>query len=373
MSRQMNDTEKTLILVINPGGTSTKVAVYDGTREVLSQNLVHADEELARFETIFSQLEWRADIVQTLLEEKSIEPSSLAAVVGRGGPVAPVPSGTFVVDDPMLDAIAAGRVQVQHPSLLGAPLAKQMADRAGCAAYIVDPVCVDEFIDEARLTGLPEIPRHALSHALNVKAAARKAAQDLGRDLDDLNLIVLHLGSGFTVAAQKKGRQIDANDASASGPMAPTRSGDLPVLDFARLCYSQKMSLPEMEKRLVGGGGWVAHLGTHDLRIIEKRIEQGDENASQVIAATIHQLIKQVGAMAATLDGEVDGIVFTGGVAYQTFFIDALKKRVGWICDRFVTIPGENEMLALAQGALRVLRGDIEAASVGPYIETAGF
>lgn len=369
----MNDKGKTLILVINPGGTSTKVALYDGEDELLSRNLVHADEELAAFDTIIGQLNWRAAIVERFLRDENIAPESLAAVVGRGGPVAPVPSGTFVVDEPMLEAIATGRVQVQHPSLLGAPLAKQLADRAVCPAYIVDPVCVDEYIDEARLTGLPEITRHALSHALNVKAAARRAAAELGKDFHAVNLIVLHLGSGFTVAAQKKGRQIDANDASASGPMAPTRSGDLPVLDFARLCYSGRMTLAQMEKRLVGGGGWVAHLGTHDLRIIEKRIEQGDKKASMVIAATIHQLIKQVGAMAATLGGDVDGIVFTGGVAYQTWFIEELKKRVGWICDRFVTIPGENEMLALAQGALRALRGDIEAESVGPYIDQSGF
>jgi butyrate kinase len=298
--------------------------------------------------------------------------TGLAAVAGRGGALAPVPSGTFLVDGAMLEAIRAGRVLVEHPSLLGAPMADRVAREAGCPAFVVDPVCVDELLPEARLSGLPALPRRALSHALSVKAAAREVAGRMGRPLEELDLIVLHLGSGFTVAAQRRGRQVDHNDATACGPMAPTRAGELPSLDFARLCFSGQITFEQVERMLVGEGGWRAHLGTDDVREIYRRVDAGDTAARLVLDATLHQLAKEVGGLLAVLSGRVDAIVITGGVARSERFVAELEARLAWIGAPLHVLPGENEMAALARGARRVLDGEIEALSVGPFLEAGG-
>ena len=358
----------TKVLVINPGGTSTKVAMYDGETEIFSVDIRHESAQLNEFSAVLEQRGFRLKKVRDVLQENGVDMGSIDAVVGRGGPVAPVDGGTYTVDEAMLSAIAQGRTMVEHPSLLGAPLAHELAKEAGCDAFIVDPVSVDEFVDESRITGLPSIPRRALSHALNVKAAGRAVARELDRPFQDLNLIVLHLGSGTTVAASRKGRQVDATDASASGPMAPTRSGSLPALDLARLCFSGKYDMNGMKKLMVGQGGWVAHLDTDDVREIYSRIDDGDVRARMVLDATKLQISKEAAAMGAVLQGEVDAIVVTGGIARSERFVNELKPRLTWICPRIVVLPGENEMLALALGAIRALTKECEARSMGPYI-----
>jgi len=359
--------------VINPGGTSTKIALFSREREEFSIDVRHPAEELSRFERVADQLDWRAETVRRALADNGVKADEISAVVGRGAPLDPVPSGTFAVDEAMLSAIRGGRVFVDHPSMLGPLLADALAREAGCPAFVVDPLCVDELAEEARLTGLPEIPRRALAHTLSVKAVSREAARALARPLEELNLIALHLGSGTTVAAQHRGRQIDANDASANGPMAPTRPGNLPALDLARLCFSGAFSLAEMEHKLVGGGGWIAHLGTDDIREIYRRVDGGDARARLVLDATLLQLAKEVGGMVAALHGEVHGIVLTGGVARSERFVAELEDRLAWVDAPLFVYPGGREMIAMARGALRVLDGEHAAISMAPYLgETEG-
>ncbi len=345
------------ILVINPGGTSTRVSLFAAEQEVFTENLRHPSGEIDRFEQVYDQLPWRLEMVRHLLDQRGVVVPDLDAVVGRGPPLVPVPSGTFAVDDAMLDAIARGDVMVHHPSLLGAPMADALAREAGCRAFVVDPVTVDELLDEARLTGLPEITRRPLSHALSVKAVSRKAAASMGVSVEEINLIVLHLGSGTTVAAQRRGRQIDSNDPTASGPMAPTRAGSLPSLDLARKCFAGA-TMHEVERRVVEDGGWAAHLGTDDVREIYERIDGGQEEARRVIDATIHQLVKEVGGLFGLLDGKVDALVMTGGVVRCHRFVEELEGRLGWAGVPTMVFPGENEMESLALGALRALRGE---------------
>ena len=348
-------------------------SLYRGEEAVLTEDVRHAPAECARFDRVIDQLDWRLATVREMLGEAGVAVAELDAVVGRGGALAPVPSGTFVVDDAMLDAIGAGRVLVEHPSLLGAPMAEAIAREAGCRTFVVDPVCVDEMLEEAKLTGHPLLPRRALSHALSVKSAAREVAGRLGRPLEEIDLIVLHLGSGFTVAAQRRGRQIDHNDASACGPMAPTRAGDLPSLDFARYCLLADRAFEEVERMLVGQGGWRAHLGTDDVREIYRRIDGGDGEARLVLDATLHQLNKEVGGLYAVLGGEVDGIVLTGGVARSARFVEELTGRLAWSGAPVFVLPGENEMVALARGARRALGGEIEALSMAPFLAAEGW
>jgi len=363
------NTDREKILVVNPGGTSTKIAVYRGEKSELSENVRHGAAELAKFARIYDQLDWRLEATRAILARAEISLRDLDAVVGRGAALAPVPSGVFAVDAAMLDAIRSGRVIVHHASELGAPMAHALAADSRCPAYVVDPVSVDEMLPEAKLTGLPQVPRRSLGHALSVKAASRHAAAQLKRPLSELDLIVAHLGSGITLAAQRRGREVDHNDPTATGPMAPTRAGGIPSLDLARLCFSGAKSFEEVERLLVSNGGWKAHLGTDDIREIYPRIDAGDAKARLVIDATLLQIAKEMGGLLAVLRGHVDAIVLTGGVARSERFVKELEERVAWIGAPFIVIPGEDEMLALAGGALRALRGEAEVMSVGPYLK----
>jgi butyrate kinase len=356
------------ILVINPGGTSTKIAVYRGEESELSENVRHDPAELERFERVYDELDWRLAAIRALLAGAGVSLGDLDAVVGRGAALAPVPSGVFAVDAAMLEAIREGGVIVHHASELGAPLAHAFAADSGCPAYIVDPVSVDEMLPEAKVTGLPQVPRRALAHTLSVKAASRHAAAQLGRPLSELDLIVAHLGSGITVAAQRRGRQVDHNDPTATGPMAPTRAGGLPSLDLARFVVASGLSAGALEDLLVSHGGWKAHLGTDDVREIYARIDAADAVARLVLDATLHQIAKEMGGLLAVLRGHVDAIVITGGIARSERFVRELQERLEWIGAPFVVIPGEDEMLALASGALRALRGEAEAMAIGPYL-----
>lgn len=369
-------TYKARILVINPGSTSTKVAVYeiDDRKEtpLFTETLSHSAEEIAQYPHIADQYAFRYDAVLTLLGEKAISLHSLDAVVGRGGVLKPIPSGTYRVNDAMLHEMrhAAGR---EHASNLGCIIANEIASRVGVPAFIVDPVSVDEFEPLARVSGLPEVERRSLSHALNLKATCRRVAKDLGdrrgvpATYSELNLIGVHLGGGITVSAHRQGRMIDVNQAlDGTGPFSPERVGGLPIGDVMRMCYSVPpyedvhLSYNQMFKKMVGQGGLVAHLGTNDGIEIVRRIRDGDAHARLILEAMAYQIAKEIGLMATVLKGEVDAIFLTGGLAQIEMLNDWIKERTAWIAPVLV-YPGQMEMLALAQGAWRVLSG-VEAA-----------
>ena len=355
------------ILTINPGSTSTKVALYDDEHPLFVQTIPHSAEEIAAFPRIADQYAFRRDAVLRLLDEQGgsvgdLRPSldSLDAVVGRGGLLRPIPSSTYRVNEKMLNELRHPKER-EHASNLGAIIADEIARRAGIPAFIVDPVCVDEFDEIARISGLPEIERRSLSHALNLKAAARRAARELGKRYDEVNLVVAHLGGGISVTAHRQGRMVDVNQAlDGTGPFAPERAGGLPVGDVIRLCYSGKYTYEEMIKKIAGRGGLVAHLGTNDARQVERRIEAGDEHARLIYEVMAYQIAKEIGLMATVLKGDVDAIVLTGGLARSEMLVGWIVERVEWIAAVMI-YPGEDEMLAMAQGALRVLRGEEEA------------
>ncbi len=355
------------LLVINPGSTSSKVAVYDDEQPLFVETLRHSSDDLARFAHILDQFDLRLQAIRDLLEARGITLDSLSAVVGRGGLLAPIPSGTYRVTARMVERLAERDKEREHASNLGALLAQHLAGSAGLPAFIVDPVCVDEFDDIARVAGLPEIERKSLSHALNLKAVSRRAAADLGRPYEELNLVVVHLGGGISVTAHRQGRMVDVNQAlDGTGPFSPERSGGLPVGDVARMCFGVPpyqdlhLTYDQMFKKIAGRGGLVAHLGTNSAVEVEQRIAAGDGHARLIYEAMAYQIAKEIGAMATVLEGRVDAIVVSGGVAHSVMLLAWIKERVGWIAPLRV-YPGEDEMLALAQGVLRVLRGEEEA------------
>ncbi len=359
------DDKDPLILVINPGSTSTKVAVYRGESPVFVESIYHSSEELSRFNRIIDQFEFRRDLVLKLLEEKGIKLEELSAVVGRGGLIKPVPSGTYIVNDIMVEHLRQG-LMGEHASNLGGLIARSIADPLGIPAFIVDPVVVDEMEPIAKVSGLPEIERRSIFHALNQKFTARQAARDLGKRYDEVNLIVVHLGGGISVAAHKKGRVVDVNNAlNGDGPFAPERAGGLPAWDLIQLALSGKYTRDELKKKLAGKGGVVAYLGTNNMFEVEKRVEEGDEYADFICEAMAYQVAKEIGADAAVLEGKIDAIVLTGGLANSKQFVDRIRKRVEWMAP-ILLYPGGDEMYALASGALRVLRGEEEPREYKP-------
>jgi len=348
------------ILSINPGATSTKVALYLNENPLKVETIRHSTEELSPFKGTLDQLEYRQKLVLKFLESYRMEVTDLSAVVGRGGPFKALESGTYPVSEKMLSDIRCGNVQADHPSNLGALIAQELVSGTGVPAFIVDPVSVDEFIPEARISGLPQIPRISLGHALNTKMVARKAAKQLGRRYEELNLIIAHLGSGISVSSHLKGRMIDVNNANDMGPFSPQRTGALPVTGLVKLCYSGKYTQKEMMDLLTKKGGLLAHLGTDNVEEVQKRIDEGDEIAKLVYQAMIYQIAKEIGAMATTLDGRVDAVVITGGIANSKRLTDAITRKVEFIAPVLV-FPGEDEMEALTRGALRVLSGEEKA------------
>jgi butyrate kinase len=346
-----------LLLIINPGSTSTKIAVYDDEREILSSNICHSADELAPFARIVDQKGFRKDIVLKALEARAIEPRHLAAVIGRGGLLVPIPSGVYRVNDRMLADLTSG-VQGEHASNLGGLIADEIARPLGLPAFIVDPVVVDELDDWARLSGVPEIRRRSIFHALNHKYTARLAAGNLGRSYESVNLIVGHLGGGISIGAHRRGRVVDVNNAlNGEGPIAPERAGTVPAGDLVALAFSGNYAEKDLKKMLTGRGGMVAHLKTNDMRETLKRVAAGDRAAGLVLTAMVLTVAKQIGACAAVLKGQVDGIVLSGGLAFATEFVDLIKEHVQFLGPVFV-FPGENEMAALAQAGLRVIRGE---------------
>lgn len=348
------------ILTINPGSTSTKIAIFDNEKAVFEEVLRHPSSEINKYETIFDQYEFRKNVILETLEKKDINLTKLSAVVGRGGLLKPIAGGTYKVDENMLEDLKKG-VLGEHASNLGGVLAYEIAEQLNIPSFIVDPVVVDEMDDIARISGMPEIDRISILHALNQKAVARRAAKDLNKGYEDLNLIVAHLGGGISVGAHKKGRVIDVNNAlDGEGPFSPERSGGLPVGDLAKLCFSGKYTHGEIKKLIKGSGGLVAYLGTNDGREVVKMIESGDKKAEIVYKAMAYQVAKEIGSLSAVLKGDVDAIVLTGGIAYDKLFISWIEKSVKFI-SKVLVYPGEDEMIALAQGGLRVLNGEEEA------------
>ncbi len=345
------------ILVINPGSTSTKIGVFEDTTLLFDETLRHSTEEIAKYPTVIDQKDFRKDIIVSFLKEKNFDIKSLNLIVGRGGLLKPIPGGTYEVTDDLI-ADLKSYVRGEHASNLGGILAREIADEIGVKSYIVDPVVVDEMEEVARLSGIPDVPRTSIFHALNQKAVAKRYAAETGKAYEDLNLIVVHLGGGVSVGPHKNGKVIDIfNALDGDGAFSPERAGSVPSGGLVKLCYSGKYTEKEMMKKLVGNGGFNAYLGTNDMREVNKLVESGDEKAKLVREAFIYNLSKNIGAMAAVLCGKVDQIIVTGGIAYNEWVINELKKYCGWIAD-FTVYPGEDELLALAQGGLKVYNGE---------------
>jgi butyrate kinase len=342
------------ILALNPGATSTKLAVFEDEALRLKTTIEHQGSSLDGFARVIDQYQLRLDLVVATLTTAGLAPSDMNAVVGRGGVLKPVEGGTYLVNERMLADL--GRVR-EHASNLGAILASALAAPLGIPAFIVDPVSVDEMAPEARLSGLPELPRISFSHALNSKAVARRAAREMGGGYAHYNFVVAHLGTGVSITAHRKGRMVDVSGADEEGPFSPARAAGVPSMLLAKLCYSGRYTEQQMLDRLVGSGGLFAHLGTRDVREAEQRAAAGDAKAALVMQAMAYRIAREIGAMAAVLSGRVDRVIITGGIAHSKRLVADVSERVGFIAPVLV-MPGEEELEALAEGALRVLRGE---------------
>lgn len=344
-------------LIINPGSTSTKIGVFEDETLLFEETLRHSTEEIAQYASIVDQKDFRKEIIMNLLKEKDFDIHSLQVVVGRGGMLKPIPGGTYAVTDELLEDLKIGR-QGQHASNLGGILAKEIGDSIGVPSYIVDPVVVDELMPIARYSGVPELPRTSVFHALNQKAVAKRYAKEAGAAYDSLRLIVVHMGGGVSVGAHENGRVIDVfNALDGDGAFSPERAGAVPSGALIKMCFSGQYTEKEIYKKINGNGGFNAYLGTNDMRNVEKMVNEGDDHAKEVREAFILQVAKDIGSMAAVLNGKVDQIIMTGGIAYNKSVTDGLKERVGFIAP-ITVYPGEDELLALTQGALRVMNGE---------------
>ncbi len=346
------------MLAIDPGSTSTKFGVYTRDGAAWVSEIRHSDAELEPFrgQSSFAQREFRMAPLRSALTAAGYAPQAFAAIAGRGGLVPPVACGSYLVDDAMIEELRLAR-RGEHPCNLGAVLALEFAREAGVNAYIVDPVTVDEWDDVARFSGLPQIQRTPIGHALNTKAVAKRFAQEQRRSYDSLRLIVLHLGSGITVSAHRDGRMIDSNNSPEEGPFGSDRTGWLPVRQLIRLCFSGAYTEKQLDRMAFGEGGLFAYLGTRDLIEVERRIDAGDTRAAQVFDAMIYQIAKEAGALAAVLHGKVDAVLFTGGMAHSQRVVSRLREYLEWIAPVHL-YPGEDELQALAAGVFRVLDGE---------------
>jgi butyrate kinase len=348
------------ILAINPGSTSTKVSIYENEIPLVEDVARHTRKEIEDCKTVIGQKDMRLNFMLGMLEKEGIDLSTLDVVVARGGLVEPIDSGVYVINEHMLSDLEDASAAV-HASALGGIIAYEVGQRLHIPAYVVDPVVVDELDQYAKLTGFPGIERRSIFHALNQKAVARRCAKDMGEPYENSRFIVAHMGGGITVGAHRYGRVIDVNDAlSGEGAFTPERTGAVPALPLIDLCFSGAYTREELIDIVTQRGGMTAYLGTNDLRKCEKLIKEGDEYAALVLESMAYQVSKEIGAMSAVLEGRVDAIILTGGLAYSTRFTGSIKQRVGLIAPIKV-YPGENEMDALVSGALRVLRGEEKA------------
>lgn len=344
------------ILTINPGATSTKMALYDEETMVLSHVIRHEKAELDACGSIMGQKNLRKDCISQILECAGVDLQSIDALSGRGGLLKPIESGTYKINDQMLKDLESATAAI-HASALGAVIAGEYAVELHVPAFVVDPVVVDEMDRNAKLTGMPGIERSSIFHALNQKAIARRLAKQIGKPYENARFVVAHLGGGITVGAHRYGRVVDVNDAlSGEGPFTPERTGGIPAVPLINMCYSGEYTQQEMLDKVMKVGGVQAYLGTNDLKKVQKMISNGDEFAALVLDSMAYQVAKAIGAMAAVLEGRADAIALTGGLAYSSRFTGAIKGRVDALAPVHV-FPGEDEMLALMQGALRVLRG----------------
>ncbi len=348
------------VLALNPGSTSTKVALFEDGAEVWNETQRYDVDVLGKYASVMEQEDFRLEEITAMLGRRGVTPGDLDAVVGRGGLLHPIESGTYAVNEKMLSEVRECKWGC-HASNLGALLAVRLAGEGNGRAYIVDPVVVDELCPLARYTGLVEIGRRSIFHALNQKMTARRAAREIGKPYEECELIVAHMGGGISIGAHHQGRVIDVNNAlDGDGPFSPERAGSLPTGGLVRLCYSKKYEPAQLLRMITGKGGLIAHLGTNDLREVERRIEAGDEHAKLIYEAMAYQVARSIGAAAAVLEGTVDGIVLTGGLAYSERFVGLIEPRVRFIAPVLV-YPGEDELKALADGAFRVLKGQEEA------------
>ena len=352
-------TNKGYILAINPGSTSTKLSIFKDENCVITSNLTHSSDEIKKFERIYDQKDMRTLLILQWLEKEGISLEDLIAVVGRGGLLRPMPGGTYKITPKMLEDLKIG-YQAEHASNLGGVIAFEIAGRVNIPAFIVDPVAVDEILDVARISGLPEIPRRSLVHALNIKAVTRRVCTKLHKDFENSTYVVAHIGGGISVSPVKNGRILDVNNANEEGPFSPERTGGLPVGDLAKLAFSGEYTLKQLKKKLTGEGGLVAYLNTNDGRVVDKLIEDGDKRAELIFKAMAYQIAKEIGAMATVVSGKIDAVILTGGLAYNTRLTTWISEMVGFIAP-VELVPGEDEMLALAQGTLRILNGEEKA------------
>ena len=349
------------ILVINPGGTSTKISVFEDEKEVLKTNITHTQDELKNFSNVFEQFGYRKNLIIKTLSENQFPIESFDCIVGRGGLMKAIEGGTYSVNDKMVEDMK-NAINGEHPSNLGSVIAKDIGDQLGVPSFVVDPVSVDEFDDVSRITGISDIEKASWMHALNQKAVCRKTAEEMGGKYNDYNFIVAHLGSGISIAAHKKGRMIDGSGGRSDGPFSPERSGGLPTYALIQLCYSGKYTYKEMVNKVSNIGGMYDYLGTKDLVEVENRVSNGDDKAKLILNAFIYKVAKEIAMYGASLYGEVDKIILTGGISYSKLITEEVIKRVSYLAPVKI-IPGEMEMEALALGALRVLN-NIEKAKI---------
>ena len=345
------------ILVINPGSTSTKMAVYEDEKPILLRNITHTAEELSKYGDVTEQQDFRRQLVLNELEQTDI-PLEFDAVIGRGGLVKPIAGGVYEINEHMINDTLHGCVMHNHACNLGCLIAHEIAAMIpGCRSFIADPGVVDELSPLARISGSPLMPRICIWHALNQRAIARRYARGIGKDYEDLNLIICHLGGGISVAAHEHGKAIDANNAlDGEGPFSPERAGSLPAADLIRLCFSGKYNEKQLLKRIAGKAGLNAHLGTNNMKEILERIRQGDEHAKLIVQAMLYHIAKNIAAESAVLCGHIDAILITGGMAHSDYIINELRRRIGFLAPVYC-FPGEDEMEALALNALAVLQG----------------
>ncbi|MGB9839502.1 butyrate kinase [Thermovenabulum sp.] len=351
------------ILAINPGSTSTKISVFEDHREILTENVLHDYEELKAFNKVIEQEELRYKAIKEALFKRGLNFSDFDVIAARGGILRPVRAGVYAINELMLSDLK-NAVAGEHASNVAAFIAKRISENFDIPAYVIDPVSVDEMEEVARISGLAGIERKSLSHALNIRRVIFSTAEKYGFSFKEKNFIVAHLGGGISIAAVNKGRMVDVDSANCEGPFSPERAGGLPILELVELCYSGKYTKEEMIKKLIHEGGIYSYLETKDVKEVEERAKSGDNRARLILDAMIYQIAKTIGEMATVLKGEVDYIILTGGIAKSEYICEKIKERVGFIA-KVERVPGEEEMLALAEAALRVINGKEKVQEYG--------
>ncbi len=357
---------KNLILAINPGSTSTKIAVYENDKSIFIKTIRHTTDELKEFNKVTDQFDFRKELILKELNDAGIDLGKIKAVIGRGGAIKPIESGIYLVNELMKQDLMAGE-SGEHASNLGGLIADNIAKSLSDAkAYIADPIVVDEMQDIARISGHPNFKRVSIFHALNQKAVARTYADSVNKKYEELNLIIAHLGGGISIGAHCKGKVIDVNNAlDGEGPFSPERSGTLPVSALVKLCFSKLYSFPKVMKMIKGEGGYVAYLGTNNAYEVEMKVKNGDKYAELIQNAMAYQIAKEIGSLSTVLKGKIDAIIITGGVANNPDLINFIKDMVSFLAP-IITYPGEDEMKALAMNAYLVLKGEIIAKEYNP-------